>query len=215
MIIYKITNLVDKKLYIGQTIGSLKDRWNQHLSPRSCCIKLKNAIQTHGKENFVIEQIDSANNIDELNRKEEFWIKELNTIALGYNLIEGGYNRKPSQETRLKRSRSMMGKNKGPKKPGHIEKLADLKRGVKQPLDIVQKRSESNRKKIVDCSTGIVYQSVKEAGEHLNLKRPNISTHLKGRSSNCGGRVFKYLADWDGILLPLMPLGYKIRNKYV
>lgn len=49
------------------------------------------AIQKYGKNNFVIEQIDSANNLQELNEKEVYWISKLNTLSpSGYNLTIGG-----------------------------------------------------------------------------------------------------------------------------
>ena len=214
MIIYKITNKINGLVYVGQTIGFIENRWKQHLSARSCCRKLKHAIAKYGSDNFTIEQIDNAENLEDLNKKEEFWIESLNSMTpSGYNLIAGGKNRIPSLETRKKRSISMTGLVRGPQTSEHKEKIASLKRGVRQKSENIEKRIKACRKKIVDCSTGIIYQSVKEASECLNLKRPNISTHLKGRSSNCGGRIFKYLQNWDGILLPLLPLGCKIRKQ--
>ena len=52
--IYKITNLVNSKIYIGQTIRSLKERFRQHIYKQGCTY-LHNAILKYGKENFKIE----------------------------------------------------------------------------------------------------------------------------------------------------------------
>ena len=63
MIIYKITNIQNGKMYIGQTINSLEDRWKRHQSDA-----LNNVIDTHfarairyyGVDNFITEIIDTA-----------------------------------------------------------------------------------------------------------------------------------------------------------
>ncbi len=88
MWIYKITNIKNNKVYIGQTIRPIEQRFYRHLNDA-----LNNVIDTHfarairkyGKENFVIEQIDTAQNQDELNKKEQYWIKYYNSVENGYN----------------------------------------------------------------------------------------------------------------------------------
>lgn len=88
MWIYKITNIQNNKVYIGQTIRPIEQRFKRHLSDA-----LNNVLDTHfarairkyGKENFVIEQIDEAQTQDELNQKEQYWIKYYNSVEEGYN----------------------------------------------------------------------------------------------------------------------------------
>lgn len=88
MWIYKITNIQNNKVYIGQTIRPIKDRFNRHMNDA-----LHNIIDTHfarairkyGKENFAIEEIDSANTQEELNQKERYWIQYYNSVKNGYN----------------------------------------------------------------------------------------------------------------------------------
>ena len=88
MWIYKITNIQNNKVYIGQTIRPVKDRFNRHISDA-----LNNIIDTHfarairkyGKENFQIEIIDTAQNQNELNKKERYWIQYYNSVEEGYN----------------------------------------------------------------------------------------------------------------------------------
>ena len=58
MIIYKITNNINNKVYIGQTTRDLKIRWYQHCyktKAKNICNRIYNAIQKHGKENFEIK----------------------------------------------------------------------------------------------------------------------------------------------------------------
>jgi group I intron endonuclease len=88
MWIYKITNIQNNKVYIGQTIRPITDRFNRHINDA-----LHNIIDTHfarairkyGKENFKIEEIDSASSQEELNQKEQHWIRYYDSVNQGYN----------------------------------------------------------------------------------------------------------------------------------
>lgn len=110
MIIYKITNVINGKVYIGQTINSLEKRWKRHtwkssLKRESMAISM--AILKYGKENFIIEEIYKAISIHDLNDKEAFYIEEYNSISPnGYNLLSGGNNSYMSEETKTKISKS-------------------------------------------------------------------------------------------------------------
>lgn len=88
--IYKITNLINSKIYIGQTIRSLQCRFNQHIY-RSGCIYLHNAIKKYGKENFKIEEIEYIST-DLLDEREIYWINYYNSTNkdIGYNILKGG-----------------------------------------------------------------------------------------------------------------------------
>ena len=91
--IYKITNTINGKSYIGQTIQNVKERFYQHCATK-CSKAVSNmaihrAIKKYGKSNFtveVIEEIDSAN----LNDRERYWIKYYNSYNNRYNSTKGG-----------------------------------------------------------------------------------------------------------------------------
>jgi|SRR5271166_5379469 len=113
MIIYKITNKINGMQYIGQTIHSLNYRWSQHCSKKSLCHKLSYSIQKYGKENFEIKVITRCNTIEEMNYREEYYIKLFNTLSPnGYNLLPGGNNKKHNEETKqkMRKPRSKQGK---------------------------------------------------------------------------------------------------------
>lgn len=85
MIIYKTTNLINGKIYIGQSI-------NDDPKYLGSGVFLKNAIEKHGKKNFIKEIIDNTDSVDELNEKEIYWIEKYNSTNknIGYNLCSGG-----------------------------------------------------------------------------------------------------------------------------
>ena len=100
-IIYKITNLVNNKVYIGQTRQKLKRRFKQHINKANANIyhnKFHNAIRKYGKDNFSIEQIDEGNSQEELSQKEIYWIKHYNSMNEGYNSTSGGEESKAYTE---------------------------------------------------------------------------------------------------------------------
>lgn len=84
---YKITCLINKKVYIGQTTETIEYRFKRHMGYQkdSFDTKFYRAIRKYGTENFVIEQIDSANNQEELNEKEYYWINYYDAVNKGYN----------------------------------------------------------------------------------------------------------------------------------
>lgn len=111
-IIYKITNITNGNIYIGQTITSLKSRWSSHVSSAKCNKPwaICSAIRKYGKDNFIIVKIDSANCKDDLNALEIKYIKELSPQ---YNICAGGGGLgSPSDEVRAKISLATKGKKK-------------------------------------------------------------------------------------------------------
>jgi group I intron endonuclease len=91
--IYKITNNVNGKVYIGQTIQTIKERFYQHCATK-CSDSVLNmaihrAIKKYGKSNFTIEVIEEVDKYS-LNDREKFWIEYYNSYNNGYNSTRGG-----------------------------------------------------------------------------------------------------------------------------
>jgi group I intron endonuclease len=97
MIIYKSTNKITKKIYIGQTKHTLDTRIKNHINESKTKSKrpFMLSINKHGIDNFTFELIDSANNLEELNDKEIYWINFYNSVSPnGYNVTGGGQGKK-------------------------------------------------------------------------------------------------------------------------
>lgn len=122
--IYRITNLINNKIYIGQSIDAI-NRWKDHIYDakrqvgktikKKCAIH--HALNKYGIENFNWEIINIFETLDEVNIAETNYIFTHNSLSPnGYNLNMGGNNRSPSQETRdkigetLKTTGSFVGK---------------------------------------------------------------------------------------------------------
>lgn len=96
MIIYKITNNINNKVYIGKTKNTLEKRWKQHCSKarrNRSNAEFQKAILEFGPESFRIEQIDVASTDEEACLKEIHWIEHFDCIyPKGYNVSKGGTN---------------------------------------------------------------------------------------------------------------------------
>jgi group I intron endonuclease len=88
MWIYKITNIQNNKVYIGQTIRPIEQRFHRHLNDALNNIldtHFARAIRKYGKDSFIIEEIDTAQTQNELNKKEQYWRQYYNSVEEGYN----------------------------------------------------------------------------------------------------------------------------------
>ena len=85
--IYKITNLINGKIYIGQSVDPMR-RFSEHCRSCDYVSLIHQAIKKYGKENFKLEIIDQG---EDYNKKEKYWIKYYNSLVpYGYNIAEGG-----------------------------------------------------------------------------------------------------------------------------
>lgn len=112
--IYRIVNLINNKIYIGQTTQDPYKRLCDHFyqankkTKRSRYNKtpLHNAIRKYGIENFKFEPIYSCFDIDELNKRETYFILEYksNESEFGYNCNTGGTNKLLNETTKQRMS---------------------------------------------------------------------------------------------------------------
>lgn len=86
-IIYKVTHSGSGKVYIGATTIGIGERKKDHIrkSKKRNFHLFQNAIATFGVEAFKWEQLDTANSINELAKKEKDYIFKYNSKAEGYN----------------------------------------------------------------------------------------------------------------------------------
>lgn len=88
--IYKITNLINNKCYIGKTERTIQERWQEHLRHRSSLdLPLSRALNKYGIENFQIEQIEECSS-QQVDERENYWIIYYDSCHYGYNCTLGG-----------------------------------------------------------------------------------------------------------------------------
>lgn len=105
-VIYKFTNLINNKIYFGQTTLTLYQRLHMYLreiqNPKDNRLIIR-ALRKYGTNNFKIEIVKECNTIEDLNILEEQSIDENQSMnnKIGYNLQPGGSNKKVHEDTKV------------------------------------------------------------------------------------------------------------------
>lgn len=91
--IYIIRNLVNPKVYIGQTKETIQIRYKKHIysANKGCHYAIHKAMRKYGIINFYVQEIEQCPN-ELLNNRETYWISyyKSNNPKYGYNMTEGG-----------------------------------------------------------------------------------------------------------------------------
>jgi group I intron endonuclease len=203
--IYQVQNLVDSKLYIGQTKNPIR-RFREH-SKHSHNHHLRHAIEKYGIENFrfiILCQTKNKNNIDYL---EEHFINMLNTTdrKFGYNFRAGGHHTPLHPESKKLLSDARKGAMLGSANPNfgnywsndQKKHLSDLKSG-----SWTGKKNISCRPDMIECRRKMTFENnpnrgkswVKKDGIEKSVLRENIQQWLddgwiKGRVCKSGYKL--------------------------
>lgn len=138
MWIYKITNIQNNKIYIGQTIRPTEQRFKRHINDAingNLDTHLARAIRKYGPENFQLSLVCSCKSHEELCEQEQYWIRYYNSVQDGYNETDaiskcGGntYQSKTSEEMKIIadkiRKTKLGGKNPNAKKVKMIDLIS-------------------------------------------------------------------------------------------
>lgn len=178
--VYLITNLINGKVYVGQTIREIKKRWYAHVSrafaPDDHFSILSPAIRKYGKENFSIEALVECPDKESLDFSEEFfiWIYASHLKSFGYNVqlkCRGVGAHGPSTLKLLSEQRK--GKKRGPLTEEHRRNISEANKG--------KKLSEEAKKNISESKTGLVMGP--QTPEHIEKR----IAPLRGRPSKLKG----------------------------
>lgn len=180
-IIYKIENIVNHHVYIGQTTvqegfngryhgkgNGIERVYSFHNSRKNRGLSynkhLLGAIKTYGFNAFIVDEVfDTALTFDELNDKEIFYIKQFDSYHNGYNYTPGG-NSRPSDTI-------ASGKD-----------CSSSKR-------VCQISISGELIKIWDCISG--------ASRELGIAKGSIANVCSGRTKTAGGFVWVYETDYN------------------
>lgn len=132
--IYKITNISNKKVYIGQS-KYIEKRWTEHIrlleKGKHHSLKLQRSWDKHGKNKFKFEIIEECE-IDMLNIKEQYWIDYYNAVIKGFNIVNVG-------ETPIITKQKLKNKKNKQRYDDFIIKLEELKNNLNCEVDIEYK----------------------------------------------------------------------------
>lgn len=195
--VYKIVNNINGKIYIGQTISSVKSRFNSHYNTKSKTSLIHLAMKKYGKENFSYSIVDVAFSKQDLDLLEIKHIKEYKSNFVLYNILGGGqYDKEFTKEARQKISLGLKGK---PKSKEHVEKVRNANKGKKRSfIQIEQHRKRMcsllGRKIVaVDLNGNILeYESINSAVKSLGIIKQAIRASLNSENVINKKYVFFY-----------------------
>lgn len=188
-LIYGGRCVVNNKMYVGQTIYTLEERKHGHEKDSRCkrdkCRLLQRAMRKHGIESFEWTVLRDNLEIEDLDAYEAHFIRKLKSLSPGgYNLREGGKQSRPSEESRRRLSKSLMGRktwNKGRPHSEETKRKIGLKsRGRLQTAEAKLKISESL--KAGYRSGGVKKRIVSFKGlKHTDEAKRKMSIRKKGK----------------------------------
>lgn len=183
MWIYKITNIQNNKVYIGQSKRPIEQRFKRHLNDalhNKLDTHFARAIRKYGANNFIIEIIDSAFNQEELTLKEQYWIRYYNSTNIGYNETDALY--KSGGNTYKSKSTEEMISIK--------DKIRSTKMGNKNPNARSIKRININTRE--ESIFGSIIECAKACG--IKEGKTSITTRLNGQlKSPYKDWIFEYV----------------------
>ena len=211
MIVYKVTNIINNKKYIGITTKTLEHRKKIHLrDSKSKNTYFYKAIKKYGEENFIWEEIDHAETIEELEELEKYYIKLYDTFDnkdKGYNTTSGGYNLyEITTEERKRRSERAKGENNpmygvpSPLKGKHFsdehkKKISDALKVAYRPH--VERCNNPASKKVINLDTGEIFNTLTDAAEKYNISRQMIGKVCNGHNKTAKGFHWMFLDDYS------------------
>jgi len=178
MIVYKILNTINNKVYIGQSVNG-GSRWTEHKSELNRGVHgnehLQSAWNKYGESAFVFEVVKECLSREDLNLEERRLITEFNSLDRrhGYNLRAGGNDYTHSDETRQKMSRLKTGFR-------HSE---ETKKKISQNSSknmLGRSHSEQTRKKISIAGIGRLKSPETLAKLKATLATSTNPHHIKG-----------------------------------
>lgn len=189
MIIYKITNDVNNKVYIGQTVHTLAQRkkgYENETNYRTGEPRLIiRAMRKYGLEHFHFEEIDTAETAEELDEKERYWIQYYHSCdtSFGYNMERGGNSvGKHSEETKRKISEAQKG-------------ALNHMYGKRGSLNVTSKP-------VIELTTGQIFGSASLAAEFFHVQLGHVCDVARGERGSTADRVFRYLDENGNIIMP-------------
>lgn len=179
MYIYKVTNIINGKVYIGQSIRDIQQRFTRHINDalnNNLNTHFARAIRKYGKDSFTIEIIDTAETQDELNQKEQYWIHYYDSVNYGYNETDAIY--KCGGNTYISKTKREMRKI--------CKKISDSKIGALNP--------NSRKIKCLNIFTGeeLTFDTLKDCQEYFGENTHRfITTRVTHQTKSL------YLSEWN------------------
>lgn len=191
--IYKITNLITNKTYIGQSTN-IEQRWEEHkFYSNNEHTALQAAFKKYGISNFSFEIIEECSK-EQLDEREIYWIKFYDSYNNGYNLTKGGMSKIKLDYDLIVETYQKLGSIHATHKELGINR--DSVRRALEYFDIPYNKNISAPITVVmiDKRTGEelkTFASIKDAAAYVGISDSTIRKYLSGNLKSAGGYLWK------------------------
>lgn len=209
--VYKITNKINGKMYIGASID-IERRRIEHFKPFKVNFfknkyPLYHAIDKYGRDNFTHEVLEETT-VEEMDEREEYYIKKYNTVVDGYNVISTAHNmhdkeyakevhgsffsewnKKQWQNEDYRKERSELSSQIQKERLKDPKYLAEKSRQLKKYTDTLKKTVYQ-----YDKQDNLIaeFNGTREAERKTGVNSQSISKVALGQRKTAGGFVWKY-----------------------
>jgi group I intron endonuclease len=222
--LYKITNIITGKCYIGVTIQpDIKRRWTKHINSvnyKEGCPLLKKSMKKHGVNNFKFEILIICFDQDVVKYEKEYIKKYNSQVPNGYNILSGGqigdglvgYKHTPETIEKIKEKGRLFRENN----PSHFETYREKHKKSMEHVDISSSVKNSEKfkkamidrkekykigdKKVSDDSKKKISESLKKYYKENEAPNTlNIDKHRETMTTKIGKPIIQY--DKDGTMI--------------
>lgn len=200
--VYKITNKINNKIYIGITSQGAGVRFYKHLSDalHGSLFPIHNAIRKYGKDNFILEIIELCEDSNALKEREKYWIAFYNSTdrSIGYNMTEGGdgtFGRKHSEETKEKIRQKALGRKASEETKQKMSEAHKTNYSENHRKAVAESNAKRTKPILMyDRDMNLVkeYPSLKLAASENGLHIDTVRKIAKGKSNGSGEYIFRY-----------------------
>lgn len=188
--IYKITNIITGKIYVGKTIRGLSERFDEHVKSRRSllgCSLISKSLREYGTINHKIEVLEENVSVDIILKREQYWIDKLDTLHIGYNVKKEYIER----ESKRYWENIEIAKN-------NIALGETWNKGISPPENVRESISKTKKRKYeLGLYVGVYgHKHSEETKKNLSIiarNRPKASSETKQKISNSSSdRIWCY-----------------------
>ena len=200
--IYKITNKINNKIYIGKTShSSIEERFKEHIrdSRKTRYEKrpLYDAMNKYGVENFSIEQIEQVKNDEIASEREQFWIEKLRTYigfsdCNGYNATLGGDSKRYYNYTEIAKKYLELKSEKEVCEYFSCDLKVVRKACAENGIEIALKTNSKKIRRIDKNGEIKDYASITDAAKDIPNKDPETARKNISRAINRGSLGYNF-----------------------
>ena len=195
--IYKVTNTLNGKIYIGFTSNYQKRVYRHSYNSKYRKQHLYYSIRKYGLSNFIFEELyQSLDYFHCKNIMEPYFIEQYNSLIAGYNSTKGGEGSLGYKHTELARLKLSAVDKNGIKNPFYnkVHRTVTIENNRQKNIEILTKlKGKSIGQYSINGDLIQIHKSIRSAARSINKTHPSILNCCKGNLEYAHGYIWRYI----------------------